>query len=122
MAIDGRPADYWEVGGWRDPAGWRPPEKSLRRLGVPSSLQVHINDVAVMIHRPPQVVTLPRNRDEYLIDEERVAEPGVPALESTGKQRAELVAPQPDRLLAHLDSPFGEQVADVAVAEVETMV
>ena len=38
------------------------------------------NDVAVLIHRAPQEVTLPRDRYEYLIDEERVAGPGAPAL------------------------------------------
>jgi hypothetical protein len=35
---------------------------------------------------------------------------------------AELVAPQPHRLVAHLDAAFGEQILDVAVAEIETMV
>ena len=35
---------------------------------------------------------------------------------------AELIAPQPHRLVTHLDSAFGEQVFDVAVAEIDTMV
>ena len=51
-----------------------------------------------------------------------VAEPRVPALESLGEQGSELVAPQPHRLVACLDSTLGEQGLDVAVAEVEAMV
>jgi hypothetical protein len=43
--------------------------ESPGRLGVPSHLQVHIDDVAVLIHRRPQVVPSPRNRDEHLVDE-----------------------------------------------------
>jgi hypothetical protein len=68
------------------------------------------------------VVPSARDPDEYLVDEERVAEPRVPALESLREQRSELVAPQPRRLVACLDSPLGEQVLDVALAEVEAMV
>ena len=64
----------------------------------------------------------PRDRDENLVDEERVAESGVLAPKSPRKMWAELVAPQPRRLVANLDAAFGEQVLDVAVAETETMV
>ena len=98
------------------------PEEPFSRLGVSPRLQVHIDDVAVLIDYPAPVMTLTRNRDEYFVDEERVAESRVFALESLRKQWPELVAPQPDRLVAHLDSPLGEQVLNVAVAEIETMV
>jgi hypothetical protein len=67
-------------------------------------------------------VSSPRDRDENLVHEERVAEPWVTALESLREKWVELVAPQPHRLVAHFDSPVGEQVLDVAVAEIETMV
>ena len=100
----------------------QPPEESLGRLGVSPRLQVYIDDLAVLIHRSPQVVTLTGNLDEYFVDEERVAESGVLAPKSPRKMWAELVAPQPDRLVAHLDAAFGEQILDVAVAELETMV
>ena len=100
----------------------QPPEESLGRLGVSPRLQVHIDDLAVLIDRSPQVVTLTGNLDEHFVDEERVAESGVLAPKSPRKMWAELVAPQPHRLVAHLDAAFGEQILDVAVAEIETMV
>jgi hypothetical protein len=44
------------------------------------------------------------------------------ASESPRKQRVELVAPEPHRLAARFDPSLGEQILDVAVAEVEAMV
>jgi hypothetical protein len=41
--------------------------------------------VTVLIHRSPQVLTPTRNRDEYLVDEEGIAESRVSALESFKK-------------------------------------
>jgi hypothetical protein len=67
-------------------------------------------------------VSSPRDRDENLVDEERVAEPRMTALESPRKQRAELVAPEPHRLVGRFDPSLGKQIFDVAVAEVEAMV
>lgn len=78
--------------------------------------------VAVLIDRTPQVVALTGDGDEYFVGEERIAESVVFALESLREERAKLVAPQPHRLVRHLDSTFSEQVLDVAVAEIETMV
>ena len=75
-----------------------------------------------MIHGPPQVVTLTLDADEHFIDEERVAEPGVFALESFREQRTKFVAPQSHRLVTQVDASFGEQVFYVAVAEIEPMV
>jgi len=37
------------------------------------------------------------------------------------KQWAKLGAPKSHRFVTHFDSSFGEQVLDVAVAEIETM-
>jgi hypothetical protein len=44
------------------------------------------------------------------------------ALESLREEWAELVAPEPNRLVARFDRLFGEQILDVAVAEVEAVV
>ena len=64
----------------------------------------------------------PRDRDEYFVDKERVAEPWMTALESLREEWAELVAPEPNRLVACFDPSLGEQVFNVALAEVEAMV
>jgi hypothetical protein len=43
------------------------------------------------------------------------------ALEPPRKQRAELVAPEPHRLVGRFELSLGKQIFDVAVAEVEAM-
>jgi len=83
---------------------------------------MHVNDVTVLIYGPPQVETFTFDGDEYLVDEERVAEPGVFALQPFRKQRTELVAPQSNRFVTHVDAAFSEQVFDVSMAEIEPMV
>ena len=100
----------------------QPSEESFGRLGVSERLQIHINNVTVLIHGSLQVETLTLDGDEYLVDEERVAESGVFALEPSRKQRTELVAPQSNRFVAHIDAALSEQVFDVAVTETEPMV
>lgn len=81
-----------------DCAGTTLPEESSCRLGVSARLQVHVDDVAVLIYRPPQVVTSPSDRDENLVGEERVAEGGASARNLPRRIWARLVAPQPPDL------------------------
>jgi hypothetical protein len=69
-----------------------------------------------------QAAALTGNRDEYFVDEERVAESGVFALQPFRKQRTELVAPQSNRFVTHVDAAFSKQVFDVAVTGNEAMV
>ena len=49
------------------------PEESLSRSPIPSGLQIHINDLAVLVYSPPQVILLVVDLDEDLIDEESIA-------------------------------------------------
>ena len=65
----------------------QPPEESFRGLSVSAWLQVYVNDITVLIHSSPQVETFTLDADEHLVDEKRVVESGVFALESLRKQR-----------------------------------
>ena len=51
-----------------------------------------------------------------------IAEPRMTVLESLREKWAEPVAPESHRLVARFGPPLGEQILDVAVAEVEAMV
>jgi hypothetical protein len=97
-------------------------EESFRRLGVPARLQIHINDIAVLIHCSPQVETSTFDRDEYLVDEERVAKSGVFAFQPFRKQRTRFLAPQSNQLVTHFDAALREEVFDVVVPEIEPVV
>ena len=59
---------------------------------------------------------------EDLINEESVSVAWVPTLQPFGISRSKLDAPQTNRLIADGNPPLGQQIFDVAVAEVESEV
>ena len=61
------------------------------------------------------------NLDEDLIDVERVAEALVLSPQPPGEFRPELDAPKTNRLVADRNTPFGQQVFDISVAQIESM-
>jgi hypothetical protein len=100
------------------------PEELLGRNLVTTTLDQDIEDMAVLIHRPPQIMPLmplTMNGEKYLIHMPCVACPRAPAVELMGILVAELPAPVADRLIRH-DDPVGEQEffhVPVAGAEAE---
>ena len=65
---------------------------------------------------------LTRELDEHLIDVERIAETLVFSPQSPGKYRPKLDTPEPNRLVADRNTPFGQQVFDIPMAQVESMI
>ena len=88
------------------------------RLAPDSPLQ----DVAVLIDRAPQVVNLPVDRDEDLVDMPDITKPPFSTLESTPVIRTELPAPPADRFIGHLDTALGKEIFDIAEAQSESVV
>jgi hypothetical protein len=95
------------------------PAELLGRGLVTTTLDQDIEDIAVLIYRPPQIMLLTTNGEKYLIQMPFVACPRAPAAELMGILLAELPAPFADRLIRH-DDPAGEQeFLHVPVAEAE---
>ena len=59
---------------------------------------------------------------EDFIDKEGIAVASMPPFQSTCINGFELNAPKTDRFSGYSDTPFGEQVFDIAMAEVESIV
>ena len=55
-------------------------EEFLRRFLVPPSLHQDIEDIAVLIHRPPEVMSFAMNSEEDLVQVPFVARPGAPVM------------------------------------------
>ena len=92
------------------------PESGLR---VASALHQHFEDLAFVVHRPPEPEPLSSDPDHHLVQVPRRARPLPPPSELTGKDRPELEHPSPDRLVRHIEPALGEQVLDVAEAQRE---
>ena len=60
--------------------------------------------------------------DEHLIDVERIAETPVLSPQPPSKYRPKLDTPEPNRLVADQNTPFGQQVFDIPKAQVESMI
>ena len=59
---------------------------------------------------------------EKFIDDEGLAVASVFRLQSAGVYGAEFYAPKPDRFSAHSDATFSEEIFNIAVAEIESII
>ena len=81
-----------------------------------------IRDIAVAIHRPPEIAALPAGRDEDFIHMPDIAQPATPTAQVPSKPGTELAAPRSRRFLGGCDASLGERVSDIPEAECESMI
>jgi hypothetical protein len=91
-------------------------------VAIPARLEQDVDDLAVLVDGPPEVLALPANGHEEFVEMPRIADrlgsvPKPPRIGST-----ERLAPEPDGLVRHSDTALGEQVFDVAETEREPVV
>ena len=55
-------------------------KESPRRTRVPAGLDEEVDQVPVLVHGAPQILTLPVDRDEDFVQEPRIAEAALSAL------------------------------------------
>jgi len=80
-------------------------------------LHQNVQNHAVLIYRPPQIVEHTVDTDENLIQMPDVAGSWPPAAQATGKVTAEFAAPMTDRLKGYQDTTLGADKFDVAQAK-----
>src|SRR5215831_10126128 len=71
-------------------------EKLLRGLFVPTALDENVEDITVLIHRPPEIMPLLVDRDEHLVQMPFIARPGAPVTQLIGVCLAKLPTPLAD--------------------------
>jgi hypothetical protein len=84
---------------------------------VPARVDQEIEDVAVWIHGPPQIVAGPSAGEAHLRQVPLIAWPGVPPTQLLGLLRPECHTPLPDGLVGHEDATGTPQLRDLAVAK-----
>ncbi len=99
-----------------------PREKTLGCPCVPAARDRKIQDVAVLVHRPPEIAAFPADRDEDLIHMQGIANLTMPPAQVPSKRGTEFATPQSNRLVGHDDAALGEQVLDIPEAEGEPMI
>ena len=87
-----------------------------------AGLKQDVDDLAILVDGPPDVLTVAADRDEEFVQMPRVADWPRPTPEPSRVGRTESLAPVPDGLVRHRDAALGEEVFDVAEAEGESVV
>ena len=98
------------------------PQEFPRRTSVPTGLYENIDDVAILIHRAPQILTLPVNRDKDFVQEPGISEATLPSSQLPRVVWTELAAPLSNRFVRHDDASFGKQIFDLSEAQTELII
>jgi hypothetical protein len=93
-------------------------EELLGRL-VATTVPQDVEDVIIMIHRPPQVMTSAMDGQNHLVDMLMVSGPGPTTLQLIGVLLIKLATPLADRFVGHHDSAFEQQLLDSTVAQAQ---
>src|SRR5260221_13175215 len=90
----------------RDPAA--PLEQLAKEprggVAIPARLEQDVDDLAVLVDRQPEVLTLATNRHEELVEMPRVADRPGPMSEPPGVREAEDLAPMPNGFVRDSDT------------------
>jgi len=84
-----------------------PLEKVPGGRTVPSGLQEHVHDLAILVHRSPQIMLFAADLYENCIDEESIAVTLMLSFQAPGIRGTELDTPEADQFMAGRDSALG---------------
>jgi hypothetical protein len=111
-----------DLPGFLTMASQQTPEEALCSSPITLCLKVHINHFAILIDCPPEVMLLAIDLYEDFVNEERVAIASVLSFQAASIDSPELDTPKADRFTADRDTAFGENVFDISMAEIESIV
>jgi hypothetical protein len=98
------------------------PEEPFGRTGIAIPLNQDVDHISILIHSPPEVLALPLDGHEELVQVPDVPHPPLLTLEFPGVVRAKLLTPLPDGFVGNHHSSLSEKFLDVPKAQRETMV
>ena len=98
------------------------PEEPCGRPPIAPRLHENVEDVAVLVHGTPQILLLPLDLHEELVQIPGVALAAPAAAQPPCVVEPERPAPQPDRLIRHGDTPLGKEIFDISETQAETVV
>jgi hypothetical protein len=96
--------------------------KPGRGLRVPPGGDQDVQHAPVLVHRPPQVMGLPTDLDEYLVEVPCVPGTSPAPAQPGGVGLPELRTSLPDRLVADDDPPFQHHLLHLAETEREPVI
>ena len=99
-----------------EPPGWpalplqQLTKEAFRGSPIASRLDEDIDDVAILVHRTPEILPLTLDGYKHLVQVPRIAEATLPSLQPASVFWTELDAPKSDRFIRDGDPPLGKEV------------
>jgi hypothetical protein len=97
-------------------------KESLRGTPITTRLDEDVDDVTVLVDRPPEILAPPANRHEHFVHEPGTPESASAPLRPPRIVGTELLAPQPNGFIGDDDAALTEQILDIPVAEAVAVV
>ena len=95
---------------------------SVRIIVGRISAHYEVDQVAVLVHGAPEILALTVDRDEDFVQEPRIAESTLSALQPPGVVGAKLPAPLSNGFVRHDDASLGQQILDIPEAQTVSVV
>ena len=86
----------------------QPSEEAFCSSAISPGLQEHVDYLAILVYRPPQVMLLTIDLDEHFVDEKGITVAPMFSLQSAGINSSKLDAPEADCFAADRDASFGK--------------
>ena len=102
------------------PIAWA--KNRLARIGVPARREVHVDDLAELVHGSEQVAPGPSDLEVGLIDVPAIPDDVLTGPSGLGELRREPLDPPVDAHVVDLDAALGQQLLDVSVGQAEPQV
>ncbi len=96
-------------------------EEALGRTSIATRLDEDVDHVAVLVHGTPELLPLPPDGHQELVQVPGVAQEPWSPPERPGILGTELPTPLPDALVGDGDPQFCEEIFDIPEAQTETM-
>jgi hypothetical protein len=97
-------------------------EEALCSSAITHGLQIHINNLAILVYCSPKIVLLAIELDEDFADEEGVAVALMPSFQASGRNGSKLDTPETDCFAADSDASLSQPIFDIAEAQAEAIV
>jgi hypothetical protein len=82
----------------------------LSRSAIPSGLQVHIDNLPILVHGSPKIMLLAVDLHKHFVNVEGIAVASMFSLQSPSVFGSKFDAPEPDGFIADSDTTFGKQI------------
>jgi len=97
-------------------------EEALRCNTITLGLKINIYYLTIFVDCSPQIMLLAIDLHEDFIDVEGIAVASVFSLQPFGMNGYEINAPESDGFVADLDTTFSQEIFDISIAQVESVV